>query len=200
MKKVIERHSKMIRESRLTKILFDKPLLKFIILILIEFVISTISNLFQKNYLPRLFFSILNILIVIYFVAIIIYVARKSYDNLMNPKNFYKLIGSYILLILVIILIFSTLYNFVELSKLGYIKYGECNGNFDPSMISSDPQISREFFYFTTMTFFTVGYGDICPMGFERIISIIAAFTGHIVSVIFVALIINNYFRKRKED
>jgi len=65
-------------------------------------------------------------------------------------------------------------------------------------MIKTDTLRSYSFLYFTTMLF-TVGYGDICPMGSAKIFSMITAIIGHVLSVILVALIINNHF-KLKED
>jgi hypothetical protein len=108
----------------------------------------------------------------------------------------------------VVIFISSILYNFVDLSHLGYIQYGNCNGQFNPSLInppanstaSYNSFISKDFFYFSAITFFTVGYGDICPMGLDRVVSIIVAFIGNIISVILVAFIINNYLSKRREN
>ncbi len=98
------------------------------------------------------------------------------------------------------LLIFSTIYNVVDLTEMGYIKYGTCSDNFSRSMLETDPTISRDFFYFSAMTFFGVGYGDICPMGFAKIISIITSLIGHVISVILVALIINNYVMRSKKD
>jgi len=182
----------------LTKLLFNRPILKFIILLIVYFLLNSVISYFPKNFPIRIFFDLLGILIFIYFVAVVIFIIRRSLHQLFNPRNVISLIFAYALFILGIILLFSTLYNLVELSGTGYIKYGSCNGNFNPSMIASDPGLSREFFYFSAMTYFTVGYGDICPMGFAKTISIFNAFIGNIIAVIIVAIIINNYVRRKK--
>ena len=182
------------------KLLFNHPILKFFIFVVIYIILTNIEGFFTKHYLIRTILNLVGIAISIYFIAVIVYLIRSSFNRLINTDNLLNLILTYALFILGIILLFSTIFNMVETAQLGYIKYGTCSSNFTPSMISSDPQISRDFFYFTSMTFFTVGYGDICPMGFERIISMIVAFTGHLVSVVIVALIINNYLRKRESN
>jgi potassium channel LctB len=198
-KKVQANIHKNVKEvSRFGKLLFNRPILKFFIFVVVNIIFTTISSYFPRLILLRIILDFINILIAIYFVAIIVYLIRRWFLRLLNPKNIFALISTYALFILGLILLFSTIYNIVELSGLGYIKYGTCNGKFDSSMITTDPDASHDFFYFSAMTFFTVGYGDICPMGFEKIISIIVAFTGNLVSVILVALILNNYLDKKK--
>ncbi|MFH1471256.1 MAG: potassium channel family protein, partial [Candidatus Micrarchaeota archaeon] len=132
-------------------------------------------------------------------LLIVAHFARRAMDYLMNPKNLWALIAAYTFFVFTVLLISSTIYNLVEVSGLGYIKYGICTENFDQSMILTDKNISRDFFYFSAITFFTVGYGDICPMGLTRVVSMIVAFAGHVISVIIVALVVNNYLRSKNK-
>jgi len=188
------------KESGVSSFLFEKPLKKFIILIVLQIITFFITSYFPNDaYVRGITFS-LNILIIVYLVSVIIHVIRKTLSSLMNPKNVWHLIGAYALLLLVLLLIISTLYNFAEITRTGYLTYGECTSGFNPLMISNDPNISRDFFYFSTMTFFTVGYGDICPMGTAKLVSIIGSFIGHVVSVVLIALILNNYMQTRKKE
>ena len=199
MKRVLQK-VKQAKESKFTKLIFDHPIIKFISLIFIQIIIFNLETKFPKNVPVRWVITIISILIAVYFIIVIIKVITRSLDHLMNPRNILSLMGAYILLIIAFLVVFATMYNFAELSHLGYIKYGQCTDQFNSDFAISDPDISREFLYFTAITFFTVGYGDICPMGFAKIISMLVAFTGHIVSVIVVALIIQNYFRKQKQN
>ncbi|MBS3078897.1 hypothetical protein J4218_02135 [Candidatus Pacearchaeota archaeon] len=182
-----------------TKILFDKPILKFFIFVVIQFILTNFSSYIPNNFPLRFVIDILGILISIYFIAVIIYVIKNSITRLTNPQNLWSLIVTYALFILGILLLFSTLFSFFELSGLGYIKYGSCSDKFNPSMISADTSISREYFYFTGSTFFLLGYGDICPMGYTKYLAIFTAFIGHLVAVIVVTLVINNYLRKKEK-
>jgi hypothetical protein len=197
------------KHTKLIDFFFKRPILKLVILLIIQFVIIRIPELFPSSFPIRWVTIILGIILTIYFVLVIIHTVRLSLKHLMNPKNLFYLIGAYILLILVILFVSSMLYNFVDLSHLGYIQYGNCNDNFNPSLINpiqdlnavnSNSTISKDFFYFSAVTFFTVGYGDICPMGFARVVSIIVAFMGNIISVILVAFIINNYMKKKESE
>jgi hypothetical protein len=182
------------------KLLFEKPLLKFFYLSVIYLLLSYFQESISESFPLRSFIIILEILIGIYFIAVIVFLIRHWYDRFVNPESLPSLILTYALFIFGILLMFSTLLSIIELTRIGYIKYGMCTDKFDPSFILNDPEISREFFYYTAITFFTVGYGDICPMGFAKLFSIIIAFTGHIVSLVILALILNNYYRKRKDN
>ena len=197
MAKEVKRVSKS-KESGINKLFFNHPIAKFFGLVIIYIILTNISGYFNENIPIRLILNIIEILIAIYFVIVIIYLIRRSINQLINPENIFRLILSYALFILGIILLFSTLFNIVELTKTGYLTYGTCSDKFNSSMISTDSQISRNFFYFASLTFFTVGYGDICPMGFDKTLAIITAFIGHLVAVVVVALILNNYLRKRE--
>ena len=181
--------------SRIGKILFKRPILKFFIFLAIQILLTELSGYFPKSLAIRAVINLLSILISVYFVLIVIHLIRTWWRRLMQPENLFVLLVSYALFIIGILLFFTTIYNLAEVARLGYIKYGTCDNNFN----IHDPQVSSDFFYFTAMTFFTVGYGDICPMGIDRIISIITAFFGHLISVVIVALIINNYIRNREE-
>lgn len=181
------------------RLLFNRPILKFLILVLIYFLLNNLDTLFHTDIPLRLILQIIRIAISIYFILVIVYLIRKWFSRITNPTNIFTLILDYALFILGIILIFSNLFSFLEVSHLGYIKYGICSDKFDSSMINSDTMLSREYFYFSTVTFFTVGYGDICPMGYAKLLAMIVAFTGHLVSVLIVALVINNYFKKKQE-
>ena len=190
--KAIIRGGKKINGVR--KVLFSRPLTKFVFLILVYIILSNILKYYPKRYEIRLPIAFVEIFIAIYFIIVMVYMIKGFVNHLLKPRNLLSLIGAYALFLFGILFIFSTIFNIIEIGKWGYIRYGGCTSNFKPEMIANDNLISRDFFYFSAVTFFTVGYGDICPMGVARQISIIAAFTGHIVSVLIVALLINNYF------
>ncbi len=198
VKKNVKEHSKFY--WKFFHLLFDYPVIKFMILVILNIVFLNTQKYFPENIVLRWILFLPGFLINIYFIVLIIHVLRVSYQKLMNPKNILTLIGAYALFVLALLLIFSMIYNFIELGSYGYITYSECNGIYNSDNILKDPEISRDYFYFTAITFFTVGYGDICPMGMARYVSIIVSFIGHLVSVIIVALVIHNYFRKQYES
>jgi len=201
LKKRFEYSKEKIRELHgITKVLFERPLLKFFIFVIIYTVLNEIQGFFPEQLKIRTIIGLIGIIISIYFVLVIIYVIRSSIKRLSNPENIFSLIFTYALLILGMLLLFSTIFNIIELTKTGYITYGSCSDKFDSSMIQTDNQISRAFFYFAAVSFFSVGYGDICPMGFAKIAAVSTAFIGHIFSVIVIALVINNYIRKKEKD
>lgn len=66
---------------------------------------------------------------------------------------------------------FSLLYIFIQITGLGNIASG-LGGNHDAIGI-----IGRSFF-FSGVTFFTIGYGDFYPMGIIRVFALLEGFTG----------------------
>ena len=91
------------------KLLYNRPILKFLILLIIYFILNNIVNYFPRNFPVRILIDIIGILIFIYFVAVLIYIVRKTLKQLFNPKNILSLIFAYALFILGIILLFSTI-------------------------------------------------------------------------------------------
>jgi len=77
------------------------------------------------------------------------------------------------------VLISSFFYVFGQLSKDGFV--------FKPGFF--------EAFYFSVVTFTTVGYGDITPLGFSKLVAAIEAFTGLFIMSLFVIGLSRKYLR-----
>lgn len=79
-------------------------------------------------------------------------------------------------------------------TNLRYLDNGDVNVDFTNDNISSSAILaaSWEPFYFSTVTFFTVGYGDIIPIGslLKNIVQI-EMFLGNVLTVIFAALLVS---------
>ncbi len=208
MKKKIEKHLKKIKEvspevhkfrdSKLKHRLFDHPVIKFIIFILINLTLTQLSGYYPENNIISITSIIINITIAVYFVMGIIYIVRRELNRLLNPKNTLSLVGAYAFLVIMVILIFATIFSIVNLGKFGALQYGSCSDSYDPHFQIPDSIVSHDYFYFSAVTFFTVGYGDICPMGIMKYAAILNALVGHLISVIVVALILNNYMRLKE--
>jgi hypothetical protein len=84
--------------------------------------------------------------------------------------------------------------------NLGYITYGKCGDKFSSDMIDTDPLISHDYMYFSSVTFFTIGYGDICPMGAAKLVSVIAAFIGNAVTIVLMGIVITLYMKRRERN
>ncbi len=200
LRTALQEDRKKYSESKLKHLLFSHPVLKFIFFILVNYVLSLVSKYYPENFLLRGLTTTVNIVIAVYFVLAIIYIVHRRWEHLMNPKNVPSLVGAYVFFVVVIILIFSTIFAVVELTGQGYLKYGGCADTFDPTVMYQDPAASHDFFYFSAITFFTVGYGDICPMGIMKLAAIVDALAGHVISVIVVALIINNFIQMQRKE
>lgn len=152
------------------------------------------------NHAQILFYSSFFVLtfISLYTAFFIIFILKHSLKHLFSASNLWTILISYLVFIFFVLFLFSSSYSYLEYMEKGYLTYGQCSSNFSNSMISSDSMKSNNYFYFAAITFFTVGYGDICPMGFAKQLSVLNAFIGVFINSIVVVVAISFYL-KRKE-
>jgi hypothetical protein len=197
---VIRDYSKERVEELTTfgKLFFKNPISKFILLIVLYLVLSRLISRYYYDYNVKIILYIVQGLIAVFFIVVIYHLLRLWFSHVNSPKNIPRIIANYLLFIFAIILIFSTILSVLESYNLGYIKYAPCENYINYKDVHEDSSLSKNYFYFTAITFFTVRYGDICPMGYARELSILISLTGHLISVLIVALIINNYYKKKE--
>jgi len=104
---------------------------------------------------------------------------------IIRSKSISTFILSYAFLILVIIFLFSGIYfsNNTDFKEEGI-----------PASLTFEESI-----YFSTITFTTVGYGDISPIGINRLISSIQAVTALIMNIAFIGYILSSKRFKKIE-
>jgi len=117
---------------------------------------------------------------------------------LFKAQNLWRLLVSYVLFIIAVLLLFSLGYLSIERMHKGYLTYGQCSDHFDVIKIEMDSYKATDYFYFSTITLFTVGYGDICPMGWSKFLSMFNAFVGNFIAVILMVLVITAYVNRNK--
>ncbi|RJQ17153.1 hypothetical protein C4573_03810 [Candidatus Woesearchaeota archaeon] len=127
---------------------------------------------------------------------------RKSIKALFDhQRNFSKLLLSYTSAVFGFIFLFTLIYIIFASLGIGYLLYGGCNDQFDRTIFTSeDTSMVRDpisIFYFSAITFFTVGYGDICPMGASQIFSILNAFVGQAFTAVIMVLALSSYMSNR---
>ncbi|MBI5226809.1 two pore domain potassium channel family protein [Candidatus Micrarchaeota archaeon] len=54
--------------------------------------------------------------------------------------------------------------------------------------IGTDALSERDAFYFSAVTYFTVGYGDIVPYGYAKLLSVVEAGIGTVINLIILAM------------
>ena len=63
---------------------------------------------------------------------------------------------------------------------------------------SEDPNLSHDYLYFSTITFFAVGYGDVCPMGLCKTLAMVTAFAGNLINVVLMAIVVTLYVNRTR--
>ena len=138
-----------------------------LIIILIFFFLNTILKISLN---PTIIVSFT--LIILYSVGVIPWV-----KTLIKSRNIMSFIFNYIVFVLVIIFLFSGMYL-------------ENNTEFITSSGNPIELSFEETIYFSTMTFTTVGYGDLAPMGTNRLVSSIEAIIGITLNIAFIGYLL----------
>jgi potassium channel LctB len=195
------------KPSRLRRALFDRPILKLFLALLFIVIVSILARYTSgwRASIPFLTFLIALVTgtAVLYSIIltghiISLYLIRKPFDRLLSAKDILSLLLSYVMFIVGILLVISVLFLVADDLHLGYLTHGPTIDKFSSDVIhSGDPNISHDYFYFSAITFFSVGYGDICPMGFCKTIAIVTAFAGNIVTVVLMAIVVSLYLNRR---
>ncbi|MGD6818486.1 ion channel [Metabacillus sp. 84] len=93
---------------------------------------------------------------------------------------------------LVSIIVFAAIYALLDLNGMGYLK----EHYVDDSKITYYGFILK-CLYFSTITNFAIGFGDITPFGTARLFASIQAFIGYLLPV---AIVINLFPKEAKEE
>ncbi len=190
------------RLSRAERILYVRPFVKvpiFVLGILLLILISKIlipQHTIYANFVSVLLVSCLNA----YLIFFVVFMVKRSLKSLMTAKNIWNLFISYLLFILGVLLLFSFAYETTTDRGKGYLTYGSCSDSFNSSMIQTDPHVSKDYFYFSAVTLFTVGYGDICPMGWNKTLALLNAFIGQFINVVIMVFVISSYMRRKRDE
>lgn len=162
-------------------------------------------------------------LLPIVILMLIMTMAIITFFFIKNSKIFLKALFIYMIISGLVILIFTLFYLIVFVLDMQNFKYQYPNG-FSKLNISSvkKQQIIDGFlhikginfigyygkpemffldlFYFSSMTYFTVGYGDISAIGIVRIIPIIESAIGVGMTGIIISMILNGYSEMSKKE
>jgi len=165
------------------------------------FVILVVINAFflaNKN-VPASLKIIVFLLLTIYILLFIITRIKINVTKLLHHElKFNQILTAYVVSVIFIVLLFSIVYWAMTIVGAGYLKYGSCvdNKEFTREDMMRDPLLvvdPMHYSYFSAMTFFSVGYGDICPMGLSKLIATINAIIGNAFTVLILAMAITNY-------
>jgi potassium channel LctB len=193
------------KPSGFRRALFERPILKLFLVLLFIAIAITLA---QYISIPLLRFLVAPATVIAAAYAIVLighivslYLIRKPFGRLLSARDIVSLLLSYVMFIVGILLVISVLFMVVEELHLGYLTHGPTTDEFNSDVLDSeDPNISHDYLYFSAVTFFSVGYGDICPVGLCKILAIVTAFAGNIVNVVLMAIVVSLYVNRRSSE
>lgn len=170
-------------------------------------IIMTLLTIFLVYFLS--FFNAISSILIVIFVYVLYLILQTSafvYESIKQlleegQKSISKIFSAYMISIIGLILLFALFYNLLFMTGDGYLTYSQCHDSFSRDMMMGDENIVTSNFgyiYFSAITFFSVGYGDICPMGAAKFISIINTWLGHAYTVIILGMALAIYFKDKQ--
>lgn len=124
------------------------------------------------------FWDKINTMIIVVMIFLLIYSIGLIpwIDTLIRSRHSLVFAISYALFVIMIIFLFAGMY---------FANNSEFNYNGQKTRLSF-----KDSFYFSTITFATVGYGDITPIGTNRLIATFQAITGMILNIAFIGYVL----------
>ncbi len=98
-----------------------------------------------------------------------------------------------------IIVLFAMLYTLVDLAGVGALSYGHCGPSFADTLKYPVVHNIPDTLYFSSVSFFTVGYGEICPMGLSKLVAGLNAFAGQIFTGLVVGIGVAFFLESNRE-
>lgn len=90
---------------------------------------------------------------------------------------------SYVITVLITIVLFAYIFWTLSIFDIGYLQFNTCNAE-DPALRSEN------WFYFSSVTFYSLGYGDICPVNHAtRVFSQIEVAIGALINTLLIGFI-----------
>jgi len=174
----------------------------------VTFMVLVVINIFflTNRNVPLILDLTALFLLILYIIIFIVTRIQKNINKLLHHELTFKdILKIYISSAIFIVLLFSLAYWSMTAVGTGYLKYGSCTDNVEVThdVITQDSMTVRNplhYPYFSAITFFTVGFGDICPMGMSKIVAILNALIGHAFTVIILSIAITNYAANKDND
>lgn len=160
----------------ISKIYHEISYRSFSIFTILFFIIISSLFLSYENFI--IFLSSLFV-----FVSIIILLRLMLY-KIVNIKKYsiLNLIFFLVLLLLLVIFLFGCIYHYFNDQKTNYLMFFS-NGNHVDNFFDA--------IYFSAVTFFAIGYGDIIPQGMFKIVAIIEVILMVLMNIVFIGVIAN---------
>lgn len=140
----------------------------------------------------------LTLLIIVMVIWFFLRAFRNAISTLVEPiekRELRRLLSNYSIAVIGIIVIFAMLYSWADAVGIGHLNYGSCV----PGVSAPTVSTYMDRFFFSGQTFFTVGYGNVCPAGLAKIINLLNAWAGHFFTAVIVAVGLSELLQGRNK-
>jgi potassium channel LctB len=198
IKKINEANRKIKENIGLFRRIWNLSLNHFFITFITLYILSIIFLVINQGTVS----VIIGFVLLAYFISFLVSRVQMNIAKLLHHElTIREILIGYVTSVLFIIVLFAIAYWGIALTGTGYLRYGECidNTSITKDTMLNDPNLVIKTFhypYFSAITFFTVGYGDICPMGLNKTVAVLNALIGSAFNVLILAIAITNYATK----
>ena len=99
-----------------------------------------------------------------------------------------------------IVLFCATLYMFTDITGTGALSYGHCGTSLAETLQHPVVQTPGDTVYFSAITFFTVGYGEICPMGLAKSVAVLNALAGQLFTAVILGIGVSFFIESYRQQ
>jgi len=138
-----------------------------------------LTAIYWISFINNIEIGIFRSLIVLTQIIVFLY----SLITISHAEKLGFIIVSYAFTAIITIILFSYIYWTLSIFDLGHLQFNEC--------LTLLPQLrSENWFYFSSVTFYSIGYGDICPiLTPARLVSQLEVAAGAIINTILIGFI-----------
>jgi len=145
----------------------------------IALILIVLSVIYWISYFQDIDFGLFGYLLIIIHIIVFIYALLTLHHS--NKLGF--ILVAYVFIVVITIIAFAYLHWTASEFGVGFIQYTEC-------MEVDETSRSQNWFYFSSVTFYGLGYGDICPiLPAARILSQIEVALGALINTILIGFI-----------
>ena len=139
----------------------------------------SLTIIYWISFFNKIQLGVFNTFIVLTYILVFIY----TLTTIKSAQKYWFIVLSYAFAVVISIIVFGFLYWTLSIFGVGQLQFSDCS--------SIQPELSSQnWFYFSSVTFYALGYGDICPiLSPARFVSQIEVSFGALINTILIGFI-----------